>query len=358
MKILICTNHSYMLWQFRRELISQLMREHEVVLGMPFVGHEEDFQAMGLECVDTPMDRRGLSPFKDLALLGSYRRLLRDARPDLVLTYSVKPNIYCGWLCLRMGIPYYPNVQGLGSSFQDKRVARVITVMYRHALRDARGVFFENSADADQFVRDRVVPRAKTVVLPGAGVNLDAYPLTPYPSEEGGVRFLFLGRIMREKGVREFFTAARRLKARYGERAQVELVGFFEEDFHDTVRALEAEGVLRYRGFQSNVIPFYAAAHCVVIPSYREGMCNVLLEASSMGRAIITTDEPGCREAVDGNGFLCPRQDAGALYECMERFMELDSAERERMGRLGRERMERLFDKREVVGRVVETLLA
>ena len=130
-KILIITNHSYMLYQFRKELIQALMKEHEVVLSMPFVGHEEDFKAMGIKCIDTPIDRRGMNPKTDLKLLHTYKRLMKEELPDLVITYSIKPNIYAGLVCRSMGIPYCANVQGLGTAFQSKKIAMFVTMLYK-----------------------------------------------------------------------------------------------------------------------------------------------------------------------------------------------------------------------------------
>ena len=152
MKILIITNHSYMLYRFRQELIAQLQKNHEVVLSMPFVGHEEDFQAMGLRCINTDVDRRGINPRTDLRLMDTYRNLLRTERPDLVLTYSIKPNIYAGMVCSQMNIPFCANVQGLGTAFQRKGLAQFVTALYRTALKKAKVVFFENEGNAQEFI--------------------------------------------------------------------------------------------------------------------------------------------------------------------------------------------------------------
>ncbi len=180
-KILILTNHSYMLYRFRTELIRELMKDHEVVLSMPFVGHEEDFKAMGLKCIETEVDRRGINPKRDLKLFAFYRKLLKAEKPDMVITYSIKPNIYGGWACMLSGIPYCANVQGLGTAFQKKGLAQVVTAMYKTALLKARTVFFENQGNANEFLSRRIIPARKVTVLNGAGINLEAYPYTPYP---------------------------------------------------------------------------------------------------------------------------------------------------------------------------------
>ena len=172
MKILIITNHSYMLYRFRRELIAQLEKDHEVVLSMPFVGHEEDFLAMGLKCINTEVDRRGINPKTDGKLFLAYRKLLKAERPDLVITYSIKPNIYAGIACTLAGIPFCANVQGLGTAFQRKGLAQFVTVLYKTALRKAKTVFFENRGNAQEFLDRGIIPAEKITVLSGAGIGV------------------------------------------------------------------------------------------------------------------------------------------------------------------------------------------
>lgn len=359
MKYLVITNHSYMLWQFRRELMAELQKYGEVVISMPYVGHEDDFQRMGCRCIRTDVDRRGINPVTDLVLYRFYKKLLKTEKPDMVITYSIKPNIYAGFACRQMGIPYCVNVQGLGTAFQKEPVASIVTLMYRVSVKKAKTVFFENEENAAEFVRRRIMLAEKQKLLHGAGVNIDYYIQQPYPGEERGIHFLFLGRIMKEKGVDELFEAAKRLKKKYKDQVVFELVGFFEDEYKNTVEQLEEDGVVVFHGFQSDPMPYYGMSHCVVLPSYHEGMSNVLLEAASTGRALITTDIPGCREAVDDeiNGFLCKRMDAESLYECMERFLTLNPDEREKMGLEGRRKMEREFDKDSVVHETVKAIM-
>ena len=351
MKFLILTNHSYMLWRFRRELIAALMERGEVVISMPFVGHQQDFEAIGCRCIETPVDRRGINPFRDTKLLQMYRKLLLEEKPDTVITYSIKPNIYGGFLCGRMGIPCCVNVQGLGTAFQRKGIAEIVTRMYRKSLSKAKVVFFENNSNAKEFISRGILPAEKPVVLHGAGIDTDYFAARPYPPETHGIHFLYLGRIMREKGVDEFYAAAQAIKQKYGDRVQFDVVGFFEDDLEAKTEKLQAEGVLKFHGFQTDPRPYYAAVHCVVLPSYHEGMSNVVLEAASTGRALIATDIPGCKEAVeDGeSGFLCRKKDSESLRDCLERFISLSEAERQEMGQRGRKKIEKEFKKSAVV---------
>ena len=358
-KIMILTNHSYMLYQFRKELIQEFMKKYEVVLSMPYVGHEDDFKKMGCKCIETPIDRRGINPVTDLKLIRAYRRMLKSEKPDIVVTFSIKPNIYGGLLCGWMKIPFCANVQGLGTAFQKKGLAEFVTVLYKIAFHHVKKVFFENKANAKEFRKRKIIPAKKQVVLKGAGVILDHYRYCPL-KEENQIKFLFVGRIMKEKGVDELFYAAKKLKKEYGDKIEVGLVGFFEDEYKEQVEQLQEDGVVRFYGFQENVCPFYENASCVVLPSYHEGMSNVLLEAASIGRALITSNISGCREAVDEgiNGYLCRVKSAKSLYQKMRKFVELTKEERKEMGKNGRRKMQAQFNKKDVVRKTVKAVLS
>lgn len=357
MKILIITNHSYMLYRFRKELIQALMQDHEVVLSMPFVGHEDDFQAMGVRCIHTEVDRRGINPKTDLALFQEYRRLLKQERPDFVITYSIKPNIYAGIACTMAGIPFCANVQGLGTAFQRKGLAQLVTILYKTALMKAKTVFFENQGNAREFLDRKIIPAEKITVLPGAGINLETFPCMPYP-ENDAFHFLYLGRIMKEKGIEELFRAIRRLHAELGSQVVLDLVGFFDDNYEAEVNSLVADGIAVFHGFQSEPRPYYAAADCVVLPSYHEGLSNVLLEAAATGRPVIASDIHGCKEAVtEGKtGLLCRVKDADDLYEKMRQMALTSQAERYAMGKAAREKMEQEFEKHAVIARTLQAI--
>ena len=355
-RVLIITNHSYMLWQFRRELISRLLEDYDVTAAMPFVGHEKDFEHMGVRCIRTDVDRRGTNPIKDLRLIRQYRRILDEEKPALVITYSIKPNIYAGFLCGKQNIPYCANVQGLGTAFESAGLAAFVSVLYRAALRKARTVFFENEKDAELFRRRHIVPEQKIHILRGAGVDLADYPYVPYPANDP-VHFLYIGRIMKEKGMDELFYAAERLHEE-GYSFFLDLVGFYEDSYEGAVRHLEQEGIAKFHGFKEDPRPYYASCDCVVMPSYHEGMSNVNLEASATGRPVITTYIPGCREAVDmpETGMLVRVKDKDSLYRAMKKFLALSPKRRERMGKAARAKMEREFDRERVVRETIREI--
>lgn len=346
-----------MLYQFRKELIENLLKKHDVVLSMPFVGHEEDFQAMGCKCINTKIDRRGINPLKDFYLVKFYSKLLKEEKPDKVITYSIKPNIYTGLLCSLKKIPYYANVQGLGTAFQKPVLAQFVTLLYKVAFIKVQKVFFENKGNAGEFMKRRIVRKKKIKVLNGAGVNLEHYSYTEYP-ETNVIHFLYLGRIMEEKGVNELFSAMKKLKKEFGDKVILDIVGFFEEEYKEIIEDLAEKGIAKFHGFQKDTRPWYRMAHSVVLPSYHEGMSNVLLEASAMGRPVITSNIPGCREAVDEGqtGFLCQAKNEESLYEKMKEFLLLSDEDKRQMGFNARKYMELCFDKKKVVEQTLKTL--
>ena len=358
-RILVLANNDVGLYRFRKDLLAALLGAgHEVYISLPNGGFISELVQLGCRFIDTPIERRGMNPIHDSKLFRQYRAMLKEVKPDLVLTYTIKPNIYGGLACRMAHIPYAVNITGLGSAIENGGwLKKFVLALYKPALKGARVVFFENAGNRDTLEATGVVPKGRDVVLNGAGVNLEDYPYQSYP-QEGAVRFLFVGRVMHEKGVDELFAAAKRMKQEYGDGVEFHIVGSFEEGYKPLMDELEKAGVVKYHGYQSDMKRFYAMASCVVLPSYHEGMSNVLLEAAASGRPLITSDIPGCREAAeDGvSGYLCPARDADALCEAMRRFVELPENWRGEMGRRGRARMEQRFSKTAVVAETIKRL--
>ena len=334
----------------------ELMKNYDVVLSMPFVGHHEDFINMGLRCIETKMERRGVNPIHDFSLMKFYKKILQEENSDLVITYSIKPNVYGGLMCEKLNIPFYANVQGLGTAFQKPGLAQFATVLYKTAFKKVKTVFFENQVNADEFVDRKIISVEKETILNGAGINLEIYECKPYPKSDPP-HFLYLGRIMKEKGMDELFSAAEKLHDD-GYKFVLDLVGFFEDEYKERVELLESKGVVKFHGFQEEPRPYYATADCVVMPSYHEGMSNVNLEASATGRPVITTNIPGCRESVENEytGWLCEPKSIDSLYEKMKAFLETDISKREVMGKYARQKMVDEFDKKIVVNDTIKAL--
>lgn len=347
-RILILANDSIGLYLFRRELILELLKENEVYISLPYGKFIDKLVEMGCVFIDTPMERRGINPVTDLKLVKKYFSILSTVQPDLIITYTIKPNIYGGWACRMKKTSYAANITGLGTAFEsDGWLKKMVTAMYKVALKNAKVVFFENSANRDLFVEERIVDKDITCVLNGAGVNLEYFSYQPYP-QNSVCKFLFIGRVMKEKGVDELFEALKML-IREGEKCFLDVVGYFEEDYEEKLERFEKKGWLKYHGYQEDVRPFIKNSDCFVLPSYHEGMANTNLECAASGRPIITSNIPGCREAViDGvSGYLCEPKDVNSLYEAMKKMIDTDN--RAEMGLAGRKLMEDVFDKQRVV---------
>jgi len=323
----------------------------EVVASTPFGDKVNELTDLGVRLIDTPMDRRGMNPVKDFSLLMDYFRLFKNEKPDLVITYTIKPNIYGGTVCRLKKIPYAVNITGLGTAFQGQGMLRkMVTAMYKFSLKKAKAVFFENAGNMQIFLDDNIIRESQAVLLNGAGVNLDRFSVLPYPEDSERTRFLFIGRIMTEKGVNELFEVMRKLKSE-GYECSLDILGGYDENYEQQIKDAEAEGWLKYHGYQSDVRPFIENCHCFVLPSYHEGMANTNLECASSGRPVITSNIPGCKEAViEGvSGLLCEPKSVDSLYAVMKRMAEMSAAERRAMGLAGRKHMEDVFDKKRVV---------
>lgn len=356
MRILILANHDDGLYLFRRDLIQELIkRDSEVFISVPGGNRIPFFKQIGCTFIDTPVDRRGINPKTDFALFQRYRKMMKEVNPDLVITYTIKPNIYGGIASRLAKKQYAVNITGLGTAFEKAGLIRAVVVnLYKYALKRAKVVFFENSGDRDELLSFGCCNKEKTVVLNGAGVNTETYAYQPYPHNDI-VKFLFVGRVMKEKGIDELFEAMKRLVSE-GEKCFLDVVGPFEEDYKDKLEQYEKAGWLKYHGYQENVIPFIAACDCFVLPSYHEGMANTNLECASCGRPIITSNIPGCKEAVmEGSGLLCEPKSADSLYEAMKKMINADN--RVEMGKTGRKLMKDKFDKRQVVSETLKYIL-
>lgn len=358
-KVVVIGNNSSGMYDFRHELIAELVKIGCVVTALtPFDTKVDDLRALGMDVIETPMNRRGINPVEDSKVLSMYLKLLKKLQPDLVITYTIKPNVYGGFASRLLGVPYAVNITGLGTAFQGNGMLRkVVTCMYKLSCRKAKVVFFENSENRWIFLDAGIVKEEQTCLLNGAGVNLSHYQAAEYPNGET-TRFLFVGRVMKEKGIEELFTAMKRL-IHDGIPCSLDILGGYEEDYQSRIQQYVAEGWLCYHGYVGDVRPFIAASHCFVLPSWHEGMANTNLECAASGRPVITSNIHGCLEAVEEGvtGFLCEKQNPDDLYRVMKQFAELPYEQRKTMGLAGRKRMEALFDKNQVVEQTVAHLM-
>ncbi len=355
-KLLILANDSGGLYRFRGELLTKLVLKAEVVVSTPCMGKVDELKSIGCRLIETAIDRRGMNPVKDLKLFFTYIRILKKEKPDAILSYTIKPNMYGGIAARFLRVPFFPYVAGLGTPFQrDNIVSKMLIVLHKFAFGKSSSVFFENS-EALVFYKQHKIVRDNTIKIPGAGVNLDYFHFESLPASDH-TEFIFIGRIMKEKGVDELFSAAKRLVEKYPSTV-INVVGPYEEHYEDVVKNLSDSGIIRFWGFQDDVRPLVYRSHCLVLPSYHEGMANVLLEAAAMGRILVTSNIPGCMEAVeDGkNGFLVPVRNRDALYQAMENIITADIKQKCAMGETSRRLVERDFNREIVVKATIETL--
>ena len=365
MKILIICNSTVGLEIFRTMLMKELINKGaSLSVIIPESDEQKEVDAenrigqMGCKLIRISMERRGMNPIKDIGLFCSYLKTIKMEKPDLIITYTIKPNIYGGVASRLLKIPYAVNITGLGTAFQGNGMLRkMVTFMYKVALKKAKIVFFENIENRDIIVNAGIISERKTCVLAGAGVDLEHFYYAQYPRDTEETRFLFIGRVMQEKGIDELFEAMKKLQQE-GYKCSLDVLGGFEENYSDKIKQYEKEGWLHYWGYQNDIRPFVEKAHCFVLPSWHEGMANTNLECAAMGRPVITSNIAGCKEAVknDVSGFLCERKNTNSLFEKMIQMCRLSFEERMAMGMAGRMRMEEHFDKKIVVADTIKEI--
>lgn len=359
-KIVVVANNSGGLYGFRKELLYSFVDKGvEVVCLTPFDDDVDNLKKIGVKLIETPIDRRGINPVKDILLFFNYLRLIKKEKPDLVVTYTIKPNIYASIASKLLHIEYANNITGLGTAFQNDGLLRKLVVgLYKISFRKSKVVFFENIDNLNTIVDLGIIDKQRACLLNGAGVNLEEYQFTAYPNDEQ-IRFLFVGRVMQEKGIDELFEAAKRIKKEY-DNVYFDIVGPYEDDYKNITEGLVNEGVINYYGYQTDVKPFIEKAHCFVLPSWHEGMANTNLECGAMGRPIITSNIHGCLEAViDGEtGFLAEPKNADDLYDKMKKFIDLPYDRKVEMGRTSHNHIAENFDKKDVVSKTIERIFS
>ncbi len=357
-KILILANNDVGLYKFRKELIESLLDQgYEVYISLPAGYYVEKLCHMGCVFFDTPIDRRGTNPITDLKLIFYYKTLIKNIKPDVVLTYTIKPNVYGGIACKSSNTPYIANVTGLGTSIENGGLLQKTTLaLYTNGLRKAACVFFQNETNR-QFFIDKHIVTGKTRLIPGSGVNLKYHCFEEYPDSDNIIKFLFIGRIMKDKGIDELLEAAQKVKCMYPN-VQFDLVGYCEENYTKRLSDFENRGIIKYHGQQDDVHSFIKGAHAIIHPSYHEGMANVLLEAASTGRPVLASNIPGCRETFDegvtGYGFEV--RNTSALVNTIEKFIKLPYEDKKQMGIAGRAKVEREFDRQIVIDSYMEEI--
>jgi glycosyltransferase involved in cell wall biosynthesis len=357
MHILITANAAWNILNFRRAIVEAMIADgHTVTVLVPFDNYVSELELLGCKVLHLEMCVKSLSPRQDLKLIGHMRKIFRTQRPDIIFSYTIKNNIF-GALAIRpLGIPFIPNVTGLGTAFLSGGFLQLIAeCLYKLAFYKLNTVFFQNEDDKNLFIKKRLVTVNQAKVLPGSGIDLNHFVAMDYPIENNAPIFLMISRLLGDKGVFEFIAAARKVKAdhplvRFQFLGPVDTGNSKAIDLA-TVKSWDEEGVIEYLGTNDNVRPYITAAHCVVLPSYREGAPRCLIEAAAMARPLIATDVPGCRSVIDDEktGFLCKVRDEEDLINSIYDFLKLSAYDRACMGRMGRMKMAKSFDQAIVV---------
>lgn len=358
MKVLILANNDVGLYNFRKELIQRLIQENiQVHIALPNGERIPDLEKIGCVYHEIQIDRRGMNPVKDGLLFGKYLRLLRNLKPDTVLTYTIKPNIYggiAGRICRKQ---YIVNITGLGTAIENGGLKKALLLyLYKIALKKASCVFFQNHSNYKKFISYGIC-RTKEKILPGSGVNLKYHMFEEYPEENSPVIILFIGRIMRDKGVNEFFEMAEQIKKEYPD-VIFQMIGFYEENYRVKVSELQSRNVIEYLGFQEDIRPYLKKSWAVIQPSYHEGLSNVLLEAGAHGRPVLASRISGCRETFDegisGLGFKV--KDSGSMQKTVKKFLELPYQKKREMGMAARKKMEDEYNREIVINEYMKEI--
>mgnify|MGYP003290857947 CR=1 FL=1 len=357
MKVLILANYDVGLYKFRKELLETLVKEHEVYISLPVGIYTQELKNMGCHFIETEFDRHGTNPIQEFKQIGAYRKILKEVKPDIVFTYTIKPNVYGGMACSMQKIPYVVNITGLGTALENPGMMQKITlILYKLGLKKAKKVFFQNTENRAFMLEHNVVKGAYDL-LPGSGVNVNYYTALDYPSGDT-IDFVFIARVMKEKGIDQYLDAAEAIRSKYPN-TRFHICGACEQDYEDKLQELQDRGVIIYHGLVKDMREIHKISSCTVHPTYYpEGLSNVLLESAASARPIITTNRAGCREVIDDgkNGFVVEQKNAKDLIDKIEKFLGLSHEERKQMGLNGRRKVEKDFNRQIVIDKYLEEL--
>jgi glycosyltransferase involved in cell wall biosynthesis len=356
MHVLMTVNAAWNIWNFRKPIVEALLAgDHKITVLAPKDDFVDCLTQLGCAFIPLEMNAKGLNPLDEWKLLRNFKQVFMEQQPDIILSYTIKNNTFGALAAKSLGIPFVPNVSGLGTGFLSGGALQLLVEqLYRRAYLDLPIVFFQNADDRDLFTSRCLVRADQARLLPGSGIDLDHFQAVEYPRGDRPT-FLLIARLLRDKGVVEFVEAARQVKTDYPN-TRFQLLGAAGSENRtaissETVDGWVRDGIVEYLGTTPDVRPMIAAAHCIVLPSYREGTPRTLIEAAAMARPLIATNVPGCRAVVQDNetGFLCDARNADSLAAAMRRFLELPVEQQREVGKVGRAKMEREYDQKFVV---------
>lgn len=347
-KILINSNVALNILCFKRELLTMLVKQNYDVFVMCQASEKErsKISALGVHYLPIKLEPNNKNPFKDFKLILNYRRVFKKTAPDLIINYTIKPCIYGGFAASLLKIPYVTFITGRGSAFLSNRILKCFIVfLYRISQRKTKKIVFLNQSDAELFVKLKITTRTNTAIFPGEGVDTNYY-LSNTPPPKDKVVFLFIGRLLRKKGIIQYTEAAKKIKQKFKNTTFLILGDYFPDNPDSISPSImeewEKENLVKYCGSTNDVRPYIEKASCLVLPTfYPEGLPRSLLEAMSMERPVITTDTPGCRELItDGvDGYICRAKDIDDLCHKMEKIIVIKHDELCKMGKLSKQKV-------------------
>lgn len=357
-KLFIVSNSDTGLVSFRKEVIEEILKHYKLHVLVPKGIYIDELKRMGCVVHETKVNRRGTNAFQDLKLYKEYKKAMKKEKPDVVLTYTIKPNIYGGLAAKRLKIPYIANITGLGTAVENKGILQKITLfLYKKAFKKINTVFFQNQENMDFFIDKKISNNKNYKLLPGSGVNLDKFKPLDYDfNTNDRVVITYLGRIMKNKGIGEMLEAIEILN---NKNILFNITGTYEEEIYkEKIEVLVEKELLVYNEQVSNVIPIIKESQAIINPTYHEGMSNVLLEAAASARPVIASNIPGCREIFDDgvSGIAFEPKDADSIVEAVNKFLLLSVKERKEMGFKGREKVEKEFDRNIVVNAYLQEM--
>lgn len=357
-KVLFLVNHDLVIYNFRKEIVQRLIQENfEVYISSPNGKRIPELIEMGAHFVEANMDRHGKSILSELKLLNYYKKIIREIQPSIIFGFTIKPNIWGAIAARKYDIPFVANITGLGSAVENPGFLQKITVLlYKYSFSKIQTVFFQNKEN-QQFFIDNKIAIGKHKLLPGSGVNLTEFIPLEYPNDDT-IEFVFISRIMKEKGVDQYLEAARDIKARYPN-THFHICGFCEEAYEDKLQEYEDRGIIIYHGMLDDIRHILKDTHCTIHPSFHEGLSNILLETAASARPILASRIAGCIETFEEgiSGLSFEPRNTLSLVESIEKFLSLTNTDRKEMGIKGRTKMEKQFNREIVINRYLNEVI-
>lgn len=358
-KIAIVINTSWNIYNFRLGLLNTLKKQgHEIICIAPKDDYSRKLEEFGFKYFSININNKGTNPLEDLKLTKEFYSLYKEIKPDVILQYTIKPNIYGSIAARILNIPVISNISGLGTVFLNENISsKIARFLYKISLKK-NIVFFQNNDDKTLFIKNKLLKKEQTDLVPGSGIDTKFYQ-SKKEINKTSITFLFIGRLVKDKGIIEYINAIKSIKN--NKNIKFKILGSLYDNNPTSIKEEELNewidsGLIEYLGHSDNVKSEIEKVDCIVLPSYREGLSRVLLEAASLERPIITTNAPGCRDVVKDNvnGLLCKVKNSDDLKKQIEKMISLNYAERKKMGEKGREIVVNTFNETLVINKYIQ----